>query len=537
MRQPGIFTILIIFCIINKPVSAQIFGGNRPSTQWHQLKTDSLRIIFSKEMEGQAKDILKSAHWFLQHENKLGNRFKPLDIILQNTTTIANGYVGLAPRRSEFFMMPELSNIELTSIPWHLQLSVHEIRHLSQFNNFNKGISRWMGVFLGEQGQALGMNAMIPDWFWEGDAIMQETQMTGQGRGRLPFFFNGYRSLWLGNKNYSFQKLRNGSLRHYVPDHYQLGYLLVQHGENLYGKQFWRKVTDRALRIQSPVYSFQQSVKKESSIRYRAFVKDAFQYYKDSFQLTGMNHAEQGLITHYEHNNVISYEYPYEMEDGSVLALRTSYRNIPQWVIVYPNGNTQKLRVKDISQQSYYSYRNGLVAYTAYETHPRWGWENYSVIKMWDMNADSVTTLTHKTRLFQPDISVDKKSIVAVHSGTGMKSSLAVIDIQNRAIRYLDNPSHFTFTYPRFTGNGESVIAAVRNSTGEMGIVEIHLNSASTDTLLRFQNIPIAYLYVNKEKVFFSAPDRDRDALFMLNRDTRELVRLKHLPIQGGFYG
>jgi len=530
MRYSGFYIILILFCVIYIPVSGQIFGGNRPSTQWYQLKTDSLRVIFSKEMEGQARDIIKSSHWFLQHENSLGKKYKLLDIILQNRTTIANGYVGLAPRRSEFFMMPELSNIELTSLPWHIQLSVHEIRHLSQFNNFNKGIARGMGVFLGEQGQALGMNAIIPDWFWEGDAIMQETKLTGQGRGRLPYFFNGYRSLWMGNKNYSFQKLRNGSLRHYIPDHYQLGYLLIQYGENRYGNDFWKKVTHRALNIQSPVYSFQQSIKKESRLSYRAFLQEAFQSYRDSFHITGSNESEKGLLTKPEHNNVISYEYPYEMEDGYILALRTSYRNIPQWVILDRQGQIQKLRVKDISQQTYYSYRNGLVAYAAYETHPRWGWENYSVIKLWDMNTDSVTALTHKTRFFQPDISPDKNSIVAVHSGTDMKSSLAFIDIQNKATRYLDNPSQYTFTYPRFASDGASVIAAVRNSKGEMGIIDINLQNNKADTLLGFRNIPIAYLYVNREKVFFSAPDRDRDALFMLNKETKELVQLKNLP-------
>ena len=70
------------------------------------------------------------------------------------------------------------------------------------------------------------------------------------------------------------------------------------------------------------------------------------------------------------------------MEDGSILALRTSYRNIPQWVMINELGDVKKLRVKDISQQSYYSYKNGIVVYTAYETDPRWGWENYSVIKL-----------------------------------------------------------------------------------------------------------------------------------------------------------
>ena len=514
---------------MNTEIAAQVFGGNRPSTKWYQIKTDSLRIIFPKELESQARDISKSGHWILQHQNKLGHRHKNISIILQNQTTIANGYVGMAPRRSEFFMMPELSNIELTSIPWHLQLSLHEMRHVAQFNNFNKGIARSMGWLLGEQGQALGMNAIIPNWFWEGDAVNQETQFTGQGRGRLPFFFNGYRSLWLENKNYNFQKLRSGSFKHYIPDHYQLGYLMVQYGENKFGNQFWKNVTHRALKLQSPVYSFQHAIKQESKLNYRKFVRNAFDFYKDSFDLDKDNRNNE-LITQKERNNVITYEYPYQMEDGSLLALRSSYRNIPQWVKINESGEVKKLRVKDISQQSYYSYKNNMVVYTAYETHPRWGWENYSVIKLWDINSDEVRQITTKTRLFQPDISSDEKKIVAVHSGTDMKSSLTLIDAATREINYLPNNDDYTYTFPRFTDNNASLITAVRNAKGLMGILKIDINSAKTDTILNFSNVPIAYLYLNDDKLFFTAPDRDRDALFMLNQTSKELFKVKTLP-------
>ncbi|MFN9709897.1 MAG: hypothetical protein ACK55K_00625, partial [Bacteroidota bacterium] len=279
-----IYLLLTLF-ITESQVKGQVFCGNRPTVKWYQLKTDSLSVIFPSELESQARDISKSGHWILQHQNKLGDQHKRISIILQNQTTIANGYVGIAPRRSEFFMMPELSNIELTSIPWHLQLSLHEMRHVAQFNNFNKGVAKAAGFLLGEQGQAVAMNAIIPNWFWEGDAVNQETQFTGQGRGRLPHFFNGYRSLWLDNKDYRFQKLRNGSLRDYVPDHYQLGYILVQYGENNYGKDFWRNVTQRALKMQSPAYAFQHAIKKESRQNYRQFTRSAFKYYKDSSYL------------------------------------------------------------------------------------------------------------------------------------------------------------------------------------------------------------------------------------------------------------
>ena len=186
--------------------------------------------------------------------------------------------------------------------------------------------------------------------------------------------------------------------------------------------------------------------------------------------------------------------------------------------------------MKDISQQSYYSYRDGAVVYTAYETDPRWGWENYSVVKLWDINTDSVRQITHKTRLFHPDISENKKKVVAVHSGTDMKSALTIIDVATNESSDIPNPHQFTYTFPKFNVDGQSVVSAVRNSKGEMGILKINVLNGDADTLLNFRNIPIAYLQIQGNNIFFTAPDRNKDALFMLNASSRELFKVKTLP-------
>ncbi|MEJ7673189.1 MAG: hypothetical protein WKF59_10865 [Chitinophagaceae bacterium] len=54
----------------------------------------------------------------------------------------------------------------------------------------------------------------------------------------MPFFHTPYRSLWQADKKYSWMKLRNGSYKDYVPNHYALGYLLVAYGREKYGDGF-----------------------------------------------------------------------------------------------------------------------------------------------------------------------------------------------------------------------------------------------------------------------------------------------------------
>jgi hypothetical protein len=128
----------------------------------------------------------------------LGNQLKKVNIVLQNQTTVSNAYVSLGPFRSEFFLNPALNNFEEGSISWPDILAVHEYRHVMQFNNFKNGLSKLIYVLAGDDGLSLAINAAIPDWFYEGDAVYNETVMTRQGRGRLPHFLDAYPSLWQG---------------------------------------------------------------------------------------------------------------------------------------------------------------------------------------------------------------------------------------------------------------------------------------------------------------------------------------------------
>ena len=202
----------------------QIFGGNPPSLQWKQINTPLVRIIFPTAwiLLPKGSPILST---FINAPtlNTIGRKSKKINLVVQNQTTVSNAYVGLGPFRSEFLITPFQNSFELGSLPWPDQLTIHEYRHVQQYNNFNIGLSKVLYDIFGDEGQALANNAAIPNWFFEGDAVYNETNVSSQGRGSLPFFYNRYRSLWKAGKQYSWMKLRNGSYKDFVPDHYRTG--------------------------------------------------------------------------------------------------------------------------------------------------------------------------------------------------------------------------------------------------------------------------------------------------------------------------
>src|SRR6201994_342844 len=211
----------VFFLLLSVGLHAQQFGGNPPSLKWRQINTDTARIIFPAGLNSMAQQVAAIVHRLSGTTlPTIGRHQQKIDIVLQNQTIIPNGYVALAPFRSEFQVTPEQNSFDLGSLPWAKLLAIHEYRHVQQYNNFRVGLSGAFYYLFGEGGQALANSLAIPNWFWEGDAVFQETLVSDQGRGRQPFFFNSYRSLWEAMKDYSWMKLRNGSLRDYVPDWY-----------------------------------------------------------------------------------------------------------------------------------------------------------------------------------------------------------------------------------------------------------------------------------------------------------------------------
>ena len=299
--------------IISLSINAQQFGGNPPSIKWKQINTDTVRIIFPFGLEEHAAQVANISEALSRTTiHSIGRRIRKINIVLQNQTTISNGYVALGPYRSEFHLTPQLNSFELGSLPWIQSLAIHEYRHIQQYNNFRKGFASAFYFAFGEEGQALANALTIPDWFFEGDAVYQETEVSHQGRGRMPYFFNGYRSLWSAGKNYSYMKLRNGSLRDYVPDHYPLGYMFVAYGRERYGEELWKKVAEDAAGWKGLFYPFQKALKKYSGKNFNNFRTEAFTSYKNNIQ------SRINSSPHF----VADQEYPYWIDSNSIVYMR-----------------------------------------------------------------------------------------------------------------------------------------------------------------------------------------------------------------------
>ena len=499
--------------LLSTGAAAQVFGGNPPSLKWHQLNTDTARIIFPVGLDSQAQQVAAIVHTLARTTlPTIGHSQRKINIVLQNQTTIPNGYVGLAPFRSEFQLTPEQNSFDLGSLPWQKMLAIHEYRHVQQYNNFRVGLSGVLYYLFGEGGQAFANSLAVPNWFWEGDAVYQETLISDQGRGRLPFFFNSYRSLRAGEKNYSWMKLRNGSLRDYVPDHYPLGYQLVAYGRERYGDAFWRQVTRDAAAFHGLFYPLQTAVSRYAGISFKQFRNDALDYFHLPMESTGAAPAAADAFARSHKHFAADEEFPQFMGRDSILYMRTSYKQIPAFVFRnLSTGTETPIRTRSVSLDNYFSFSSGRVVYAAYETDPRWGWRDYSVIRVLNAYTGEDRRLTRRSRYFSPDISADGTQIATVQEGADGSCALYLLDAANGSVlKQLPNPDKLFYTYPKFYAGTTGIVTAVRNRKGQMSLALVNTGDGRTQFLLPFSYQTIGFPSVRADTIWFTA-SRDKD--------------------------
>ena len=514
----------IILLLLSTGLSAQQFGGNPPSLKWRQINTDTARIIFPIGLDSQAQQVAAIVHT-LSHATlpTIGHSQRKINIVLQNQTIIPNGYVQLAPFRSEFQLTPEQNSFDLGSLPWQKMLAIHEYRHVQQYNNFRVGASAALYYLFGEGGQALANSLSVPDWFWEGDAVYQETLVSDQGRGRLPFFFNAFRSLSADGRRYSWMKLRNGSLRDYVPDWYPLGYLLVSYGRQTYGDDFWRKAGHDAAAFRPLFYPMQGAIRRYSGVSFTTFRDSALQFFgtpvTTTAKLPAPDLAEADLYAWQHRHFDADEEFPQFAGRDSVLYMRSTYKQIPAFMILDLHHNRNyKVETRAVSLDNYFSYNAGLVVYAAYETDARWGWRDFSVIRVLDPVTGKDRKLTSRTRYFSPDISPDGKSIVTVQEATDGSCELRILDARSgRLVRRIPNPDTLFYTYPKYyTRGSQAVVSAVRNGKGQMSIALVDTLSGAVRYLLPFSYQTVGYPSIRNDTIWFTASRNGKDRIYAI---------------------
>ncbi|WP_235184018.1 TolB family protein [Hymenobacter sp. IS2118] len=516
--------------------SLPALSQNPPSLRWQEVRTPHFRVIYNGALDSAAQRTaarLEQLHG--PGAATLGVVPRPIGVVMQNQTTVSNGFVTFLPRHAEFFTTPQ-QGLGLGTVDWLDGLAVHEFRHVGQFDKARQGIGRLLNPLLGDG--ALGIAAVgVPQWFFEGDAVGTETALTRSGRGRIPNFNAGLRANLLAGRRYSYQKAVNGSLRDQVPDWYVLGYFMTSYLKTHHSADAWAKALDRYYRFPFYPFSFSNGIRRSAGLTVEQLY-DRTMTEIDSVWRTQQAAAPaitpvRELAGAASEEVFTQYQYPQYVTDSTVLALKTGLGHIAQFVLLSRRGAERKVFVPgQLNLPEMLSVSGGKAVWPEYQQDARWGQRVASELKVLNLATGKLTRIGKGARYSAAALSPDGRQLVAVRTDVNYRHALVLVDAQTGAVlQTLPNPQNDFYQQPRWHPDGRRLVAVTLSAAGKTIVVVDPAVPAAARPLLPVANVNLANPQPWGDFVLYNSAQSGIDNLYAVSARTGQTYRVTSRPV------
>jgi hypothetical protein len=529
MRTGTIFFLTFILFFPSSGQPTEILDNNRPSIRFQQIRTPGFRVLYPAGFETTALRVANTLeHIRIPESQSLRRPPHRFTVVLQNRTAISNGFVSLLPRRSEFFTMPPQDYNFTGLVDWLDQLAVHEYRHMVQFDRARTGLNKLAYYAFGPATLAGLAQMSAPLWFWEGDAVAIETAFTSSGRGRIPQFALVMRTNLTEGRVFNYHKQYLRSYKHFIPDHYVLGYHMVSYlRKRTNDPLIWDKITQRAWKFPFMPFAFSQAIRKETGLHvtqlYKAMAADLKKEW-DSLA-ANQNISSYSEAQHQRRTGYTDYKYPQVLSDGSILVWKRGIGHIDEFVLVDRNKDEHVFTPGIIVDNGMLSASGTRIVWSEYTFHPRWRRETYSDIKLYDLHTRKLKRVTHHARYAAPALSPDTTKIVAVESATDYSVSVVILDTRGNELQKLATTSDAFYSMPRWSEDGKKIVVLKTTKRGR-SVVLFDVQKGLEETIIPETRENIGHPVLYKSWLLFNSPDGGTDNIYALHLPDRTRYRV-----------
>lgn len=501
------------------------YGQDRGTIRWNHFRSEHYQLIYPRGLDSLAMDFADKVEYFYPHQARvLDHEHDMMPVIFHNESSFSNGVFVWAPRRLEVFTNPDPNGYPQD---WMTQLALHEGRHAFQVSKLDQGFSKGLTWIAGEQ--AVGaVTGLLPMWYLEGDAVDAETRFSYTGRGRMPSFEMGMKALLLeGDGRYSFSKAVLGSYRDYVPNHYQLGYLMVRHGRRTYGNDFWNEMEDYAARKPYLVVPSYFSMKKYGVTSKNALYHDALDFYRSHWKASMEKRQTETFdpVSRTGHASYTSYHFPQSAGDSSVIALKKGIDQIPEFVMIGPSGKEKRVFRPGYLNSGRFSYSQGKLVWDEWVPDIRWSNRNFSEIHIYDMHQKKVRSLGNKTRFYSPALSKGAAHVAVTEQRTDHTFYLVILDITGNQVLSARSPGGQFIQHPHWMEQDSAIVVTANNPDGE----SLYCYSVGNQTWRRIFHSgyhDISFPVVQGSDVYFSSTLSGIDNIYRYSMKDKKLFRM-----------
>lgn len=487
-----------------------------------KIETENFQLIYPTNFGEDAQKMANVLESVISRvSNSLGKKPEKISIILQNQGTSSNGFVQLAPRRSEYFTTPSQS-FDYQS--WLNSLAVHELRHVVQFDKLTRKLNRFPF-------EALGLaifGITLPSWFFEGDAVTAETALTKGGRGRIPEWYVALRANTLSGKKYSYSKNYFGSVKDFTAGYYQLGFFMNAKLRRDFGEDITNRLLSRISANPLRPYNFNNSLRKLTDFNSRKLHDSTVNELEDLWlEQLKMAKAENYISLNKRKNGTPeNFLLPAISKTGSLIFLKRSLANAPAIIEQDKNGKIRKITDVGSQEIPWFSYGGDKIVWDEFRFDARFHQRSFNVINIYDFQTKSKRQLTNRSRLFAPSISADGLTIIAVEISLAGRISLVELDSKTgKEIKRYESPENFMLQMPSFNLAGDKIAVVVVGDLGK-SIYELDRASGKFSQLMPFELQEILHPVYANDYLIFKAHFNGIDNLYKLSPATKKTEQL-----------
>lgn len=461
-------------------------GQSRSDQQWSKIETENFKIIFPSSYGEQARKaaaIFEMAHHPVSSGLQTSVRKTP--VIFHLESPVSNAYSIWAPRRIEILTTPPQ---DLYAQPWMQQLALHEYRHIVQLSKLNQGITRTFGYFFGEQAVVVSTGIFVPSWFLEGDAVASETAFSESGRGRIAAFSMPLRAQLLEKGAYSYPKASLGSYRDFVPNIYITGYHIVAAARNKYGINIWNEALNSVARQPWTITPFNYGLKKVSGLNKKGIYRESL-VMLDSLWKKKPAVKTSHIFLSSEPGCYTNYNYPNRINDSVIVALKTSFNDIPQIVRIDGKGNERIIFTPGYMPDDRISYGGGWLAWAEYRPHIRWETVGFTTIVLFNPATGEVRKIKSSGRRYSPVKGPGDSGIAVIEIESSGENFLTIIR-QDETTTRLQIPDGMTASAPQWSPDGQRIVIVVNGNKGKaLAIADLATSRISYLTTFSYSEI------------------------------------------------
>jgi len=520
-----LISILITFILLLNSlyVSGQIFDAsqNPLSVKWRQLDAAGFKIIYPIELENEAQRL---GNTFIKIYPAVGTdyhlRKTTIPVVLQNRGTTANGFVQLAPKKTQFYTTPPQ---QFDSQDWLNNLAVHELRHVAQFDKLTGAKSH---LFF-EDIQFAYIGLTTPTWFLEGDAVVTETMLTDAGRGRQPSWIMPFRTALLEGKKFSYSKAYFGSEKDLTPGYYQLGYLLTARLKNEYGDQVVNQILESIRKNPLRPYPFSRSLKKLTGYNTRQWYLHTTAQIKKAWEKQdSLNQSIAYQPLNQPATFATHYFLPQATGNEAVICLKQSKATPPALVKLNTStGKEEKLFTIGYQEQPWFSYAQQKLVWDETRFDPRYKQRSYNVVCIYDMETGGKKQLTFKSRIFSPSLSADGQTIIAVQIDLSNQTNLIEIDPATGNTRHTyPNPERLLLQQPALNSDGTAMTWISVSEQGKA--LWLLKKGGEPQKIINETNQQLGRPVFNGDNIVFNAHLSGIDNLYEVNPHNKQISAL-----------